>query len=61
MQFTSWQTVKVTDQGLQSFGRAGRVTSASEYKDGKKEVVDVLLDDDKDPTVFEVSQVAAVG
>ena len=64
MNFTSWQTVKVTDESLESHGRAGSVRSASEYdkKEGKttRSVVDVQLDGDTELTVFGADQVEAV-
>jgi len=63
-QYTSWQPVKVIDQALESFGKAGTVRCASEY-DGTgdnagKKVVDVLVDGDpsNELTVFTVDQVA---
>ena len=64
MQFNSWTTVKVTDETLESHGRVGRVTSASEYDltEGKttRSVVDVQLDGEDDVTVFGVDQVENV-
>lgn len=44
----SWQSVVVSDEELEAFGRAGKVTSAVPFKgagkDREKEFVDVMLD-----------------
>ena len=63
-QFQSWQSVKVIDESLEDHGRVGTVRSASEYTEGKgkdaKEFVDVQLDNDTEPTQFEISQIGPV-
>lgn len=62
----SWDSVKVVDTDLESFGKAGTVRSAGPYEaDGDKkgekvQMIDVLIDGDAEPTAFRVEQVAAI-
>ena len=59
----TWQSVKVTDESLESFGRVGTARSAGPYDSAPEKkgdpvvkMLDVQLDGDDEPTAFELAQ-----